>query len=68
MDSAAGGIDIHFDPPGAAPFADLRDRALSIELMGVRVLVAGRDDLIAMKRAAGRPVDRGDVLALTEPD
>jgi len=31
-------------------------------------VVAGRDDLIAMKRASGRPVDRGDVIALTRPE
>jgi hypothetical protein len=31
------------------------------------VLVAGRDDLIAMKRASGRPIDRSNLLALTEP-
>jgi hypothetical protein len=31
------------------------------------VLVAGREDLIAMKPASGRPIDRSDLLALTEP-
>jgi len=39
---------------------------LKLEL-DVTVLVAGRDDLIAMKRASGRPIDRSDLLALTEP-
>jgi hypothetical protein len=30
--------------------------------------VAGRDDLIRMKKAAGRPIDLEDIAALTEPE
>lgn len=67
LDTDAGGVDIHVAPPGAAPYADLRRRALVLELDGGPVAVAGRDDLIAMKRASGRPIDRGDIIALTEP-
>lgn len=63
-----GDIDILHDAPGAAPFEGLRDRALVIALGDVRVAVAGRDDLIRMKLARGRPVDRSDVAALTDPD
>jgi hypothetical protein len=65
LDTDAGGVDIHLDPPGAAPYPDLRSRALALQLE-TEVLVAGRDDLIAMKRASGRPIDRGDILALTD--
>ncbi len=65
LDTDAGGVDVHLTPPGAAPYAQVRDRALELDL-GTPVAVAGRDDLIAMKRASGRPIDRGDILALTE--
>ncbi|HZI90877.1 MAG TPA: hypothetical protein VFD31_04510 [Thermoleophilaceae bacterium] len=68
LDTDAGGVDIHRDPPGAAPFPKLRERAMVLEVGGVAVVVAGRDDLIAMKRASGRPVDRGDVIALTRAE
>lgn len=67
LDTDAGGVDVHPSPPGSAPYADVRSRALVLDVVGVRVAVAGLDDLIAMKRAAGRPIDRGDVIALTEP-
>lgn len=67
LDTRAGGVDVHSAPPGAPPYQDLRARALELEVAGVRLRVAGLDDLIAMKRAAGRPIDRGDVIALTEP-
>jgi hypothetical protein len=37
-----------------------------IGLDEMQIAVAGRDDLIRMKLARGRPVDRADVAALTE--
>jgi hypothetical protein len=61
-----GDIDVLHEAPGAAPYAELRERALVIALAGTNVPVAGLDDLIRMKRARGRPVDRADVAALTE--
>lgn len=66
LDTDAGGIDVHAAPPGAAPYGQLRERAMVIQL-DVPVAVVGRDDLIAMKRASGRPIDRSDIIALTEP-
>lgn len=65
LDTDAGGVDIHRDPPGAAPFAELRERALELEL-AVTVPVVSLDDLIAMKYASGRPIDHGDISALTD--
>lgn len=61
-----GDIDVLHEAPGAAPYDQLRERALVIALGEVRVQVAGRDDLIRMKLARGRPVDRADVAALTD--
>jgi hypothetical protein len=66
LDTRAGGIDVHRRPSGAAPYAEVRARALVVTVLGIEVAVAGLDDLIAMKRASGRPIDRGDVSALTE--
>jgi hypothetical protein len=63
-----GDIDVLHDAPGAAPYEQLRERALVVSLGRVQVPVAGRDDVIRMKLARGRPVDRADVAALTDPD
>lgn len=68
LDTDAGGLDVHLSPPGAAPYPQLRARALELQLDAGLVAVAGLDDLISMKRASGRPIDRSDILALTEPD
>jgi len=61
-----GDIDVLHDAPGAGPYAQLRERALVIALGDLKIPVAGRDDLIRMKLARGRPVDRADVAALTD--
>jgi hypothetical protein len=61
-----GDIDVLHDAPGAAPFPELRERALLITLGDHPIPIASRDDLIKMKRAAGRPVDLADIAALTE--
>lgn len=62
-----GDIEVLHDAPGAAPYEELRERALVISLDEARVPVVGRDDLIRMKLARGRPVDKADVAALTDP-
>jgi Nucleotidyltransferase of unknown function (DUF6036) len=63
-----GDIDVLHDAPGAAPYPELRERALVISLDEARVPVASRDDLIRMKLARGRPIDKADVAALTDPE
>lgn len=68
FDTRHGAIDVLHDVPGAPPYDDLRARALEIDLDGIRLAVAGRDDLISMKRASARPVDLEDLAALTEPE
>ena len=63
-----GDIDVLHDAPGAAPFPQLRARALVIAPGEHPIPIAGRDDLIKMKRATGRPADLDDIAALTEPE
>ena len=63
-----GDIDVLHDAPGAAPFSELRERALVIAVGDRPIPIAGRDDLIRMKRTSGRPVDLADIAALTEAE
>ena len=58
-----GALDILATPAGTAGFDDLARTAETLELFGHDVLVASVDDLIRMKRAAGRPKD---LLAVEE--
>jgi hypothetical protein len=58
-----GWIDVLGTPSGTAGYEDLAASADVFQLFGQRVLVASVDDLIRMKRAAGRPKD---LLAIEE--
>lgn len=60
----AGWLDVHRRPDGAPPYPALRRRAEEKDLDVISVLVAAPDDLLAMKRAAGRPQDLIDVEEL----
>ncbi len=64
LDTDDGSLDLLADPPGAPPYARLRERADRVDLEGVVIAVAALDDLLAMKRAAGRPQDLIDIDAL----
>jgi len=66
LDTTAGMLDVMQDAAGAPPYAELRERAVAVTLGSIEVRVAGLDDLIALKRAAGRPVDHEDIAVLTD--
>lgn len=61
-----GQIHILREPKGARGFDEMRERALVVDLDGNEVAIVSLDDLIRMKRAAGRPADLDDIAALTE--
>ena len=48
-------------------YEDLRSRAIEVKHGSIVVLVAGVDDLVRMKRIAGRPIDLHDIATLTTP-
>lgn len=60
-----GELHILNEVKGAAPWEEMRARALVVDLDGVEVAIAGLDDLIRMKRAAGRRADLADIAVLT---
>jgi predicted nucleotidyltransferase len=66
LETSLGWLDIHREVPGVRSYEALRDRAELVSLDGISVRIAGIDDLIAMKRAAGRSVDLIDLEALAE--
>ncbi len=64
LTTADGGLDLLVEPDGSPGYAALRRRADEVDLGGFGVRVASIDDLIAMKRAAGRPQDVVDLESL----
>jgi hypothetical protein len=64
LQTDAGDLDLLGTPAGTDGYADLARSATLTDLGGVHVLVAAVDDLIRMKRAAGRPKDLIEVEVL----
>jgi hypothetical protein len=64
LDTSAGPLDLIPHPPAAPPYETLRRRARRVDVGGLAVLVASIDDLLEMKRAAGRAKDLADVEEL----
>lgn len=58
LDTPEGPLDVLAEPDGSGGFARLRANAIDATVSGITVKIAGLDDLIAMKKAAGRPKDR----------
>jgi hypothetical protein len=59
-----GDLDLLVDPPGSPGYPALRRHAVVVDLDGDSVRVASLEDLIEMKRAAGRPQDETDIESL----
>lgn len=64
LNTSAGWLDLHRRPQGAPSYERLRKRAERLMIGEMAVLVASLDDMIAMKRAAGRPRDLADIEEL----
>lgn len=62
--SRAGDLDILGTPAGVEGFTELAEHAVTFDLGDVTVPVASVDDLIRMKRSAGRPKDLIEVEVL----
>lgn len=60
----AGPLDLLGAPSGSSGYEELKRTATEAELDGLRVHVCSIDDLIRMKRAAGRPKDRIEIEIL----
>lgn len=62
--TSEGWLDVHRAVAGAQDYASLRRNADRMRVDDFTLLVASHDDLIRMKEAAGRDVDRADLKEL----
>ena len=58
LTTRCGDLDLLAHPDPGFDFESLVGRSIAAEVLGVEVRVASLEDLMAMKRAAGRPKDR----------
>lgn len=69
LDTRHGALDLFNGPrPDLRRYRRLAEVAIEASFGGGQVKVIAKDDLIAMKREAGREKDLRDIAALTEPE
>lgn len=61
----AGAVDLLGQPAGVLGYDELAANAIEVQLFGVSVKVCGLEDLMTMKRHAGRPKDFAQLAELT---
>lgn len=66
LTTAAGDLDISFEPDGTRGYSDLRRDATAAQLYGVTVRVASLADVVRSKQAANRPKDQRVLPTLRE--
>jgi hypothetical protein len=67
LDTRYGGLDLVNGPrPDLKRYRRIEAASTEAAIGGIKVKVVSKADLIAMKRAAGRPKDLRDIAALTE--
>ena len=64
LDTDLARIDFLAEPDGANNYKEMKSRAATFDLDGHTIYVASIEDLLAMKRAAGRPQDVQDIAQL----
>jgi len=64
LSTRLGKLDLLRSPSGAPSYAELRNRAQLVKTDDAAIRIAGTDDLIAMKRTAGRMKDLADIEEL----
>lgn len=61
IETQLGGLDVIQGLPGVPSYERLRANAVDVELLGMSVPVCSLNDLLTMKRAAGRTRDLADL-------
>ena len=61
----AGAVDLLGQPAGVLGYDELVRNAIEVETFGVTVKVCALEDLMTMKRHAGRPKDKAQLAELT---
>lgn len=64
--TAAGRLDIAFEPSGTKGYHDLKEKAVRFEVFGATLFTSNLNDIIRSKKAAGRPQDLQDIIILRE--